>query len=128
MQVVKNIFIVSIVIVLIGACASSNVQVSNKNKYSIKKYQSGDGGSYLSLNFYNLEKKTDPIPAVFEVNGILFGPNDDLKNYVISIRPGSYKIRGGYVGKEWTQLTVSVTKRDSLIVKIFLKDDPEPLH
>lgn len=75
-----------------------------------------------------MKNKANPIPAVFEVNGILFGPKDDLENYVISVRPGTYEIRGGYIGKEWTRITIDIANRDSVIAKVYLKDDPVPLH
>jgi len=128
MAVVKKVLLLCMSLIFIESCASSKVQQFDDQIYSVIRQKSNQGGSYLSLNFYHYNNKKEAIPAFFYINGIMFKPADNFKERVLAVRPGIYKIEAGYIGKKETQLKINVSKKDSVLVNIYLKDNPKPLH
>jgi hypothetical protein len=125
MQAVKYLLLI-VALVFLNSCTS--VKLSEDKSYSVERLNSADSTrSFISLNFYNYDDRTQPIPAVFHVNGIMFGPKNNLDNFVLNVRPHDFEINTGYIGKEWLRANVEVEKGDSVLVKFFLKDDPQPL-
>lgn len=123
MQIVKYL----ILCLAFFSCTNNLVDKKDKLSYCIEKQKSIAGGSYLDLNFFHADNKDQLIPAVFSVNGILFGPKDGPLSYIIPINPGQFTIKATFIGKVQNQFVVNVTKNDSLIVKIYLEDNPQPL-
>jgi len=125
MRAVKYLLLI-VVFVFLNNCTS--IKLSEDKSYSVERLNSADSTrSFISLNFYHYDDKTQPIPAVFHINGIVFGPKNNLDNFVLNVRPNDFDIHAGYIGKEWLRTNVKVEKGDSVLVKIFLKDDPQPL-
>jgi hypothetical protein len=97
--------------------------------YSIEHYKSASYGStYLNLQSFSFEDKDQLIPAAYHINNIPFYDKDNPVNKVLPVLPGQFRIRALFIGKETTELTVELEKRDSVVVTIYLKDDTEPLH
>ncbi|HSH25788.1 MAG TPA: hypothetical protein VLA13_09670 [Massilibacterium sp.] len=123
MQIVKYFMLC----IAFFACSKNLVDERKNLSYSMEKQKSITGGSYLDLNFFNAELRDRFIPAPFSVNGILFEPKKDTLSHIIPVSPGQFTIKATYIGKVQNQVHVNVTKGDSLVLKIYLKNDPQPL-
>lgn len=126
--IVQRFYVILMLIFILNACASSKLHKQNLNNYSVERFLSVDGRTYLSLNSYHFDNKTEPVNAFFHVNGIIFEPNDNYQNRVIPVMPGTYNVKSGFVGKELSHAEINVERKDSVVVKFYLKDNPEPLH
>lgn len=112
------------------SCASSGKQDSGMEEIGITKLQSYDDfSSYIQINTFSYESKEQELPAYYRINGILFQNSDFKKYFIVPVKKGFYQIEAGFIGKEEVALNaLEVGKGDSVLVKFYLKDDPEPLH
>ena len=128
-QIAAKIYLLGIFIaIILNACATSNLNSPDSNKYSIERFQSVDGRTYLNLNSYHFDNKTEPVNAFFHVNGIIFDPNNNYQNRITPVMPGTYYIKSGFVGKELLNVKIEIERKDSVVVKFYLKDSSEPLY
>lgn len=113
-------------------CSCASIQTENvnvKKLYSIEHYTSASyGATYLNLKSFSFEDKDQLIPAAYHINNIPFYDIDNPVNKVLPVLSGQFKIKALAIGKEPTELKIELEKRDSVVVKIYLKDDMEPLH
>lgn len=117
-------------ITCILSCASSRKKDSGIEEIGITKLQSYDGfSSYIQINTFSYESKEQELPAYYRINGILFQNLDFEEYFIVLVKKGFYQIEAGFIGKEEVALNaLEVGKGDSVLVKFYLKDDPEPLH
>jgi|GEM_PF-6256532 len=54
----------------------SEIYMEEMSSFNLEEHKSISKGTYLDLSFYHSDDKTQLIPAVFIVNGLLFGPKD----------------------------------------------------
>ncbi|HET8865148.1 MAG TPA: hypothetical protein VFM80_05575, partial [Gracilimonas sp.] len=59
------------------SCSNNNGDYKKIASSSIEEHKSISEGTYLDLSFYHLEDKDRFMPAVFSINGVLFGPKKD---------------------------------------------------
>ena len=125
MQVVKFIISFSIISTFLNECNAQ--QKDALLDYTIEAFQSKDSNSQITLESFHFMGSRDILPASFLVNNILL--NEDItEKKTIQIRPGLFRIQALFPGKLENEIVVSAKKGDSISVKIYLKDDPEPLH
>ena len=126
MQVVKlSILIVSI----LYNCSPANESVISQGNFKIIKYKSQDDTSYINMKSFFFEEKTREIPAYYRVNNIVFPPLNPDEHLTINVLEGNFTIEAGSVTKEEIVIqNLKISKGDSVVVKFYLKDNPEPLH
>lgn len=114
-----------LIISLTKSCATTN-QITHIS--DIKRWKSESGGSYLILKSFHWREKLKKFPATYRINNLIFSPLN-YQPLKLDVMPGIFSITAGGIGKKWTTLEpVKINKRDSIVVKIFLKNDTEPLH
>ncbi len=123
MQIVKTLLLCLAFV----SCTNNKADMNEMSSFNNEERKSESKGTYLDLSFYHSDDKEQFIPAVFSINGILFGPKQDSSSYILPVQPGEYTIIAKYIGKIQKELDLSVYKGDSLVVKIYLEDDPRPL-
>jgi hypothetical protein len=127
MQVVKETLILVIFIFFVS-CKSKINHIKKDENYIIQKFKSIDGYSHLTLRTFEFDNKKERFPATYQINGIIFS-NSDIKDFSPPILNGKYSIRVGAISKQWFQLdNINIKKSDSLVIKIFLKNDLTPLE
>ncbi|HET8864048.1 MAG TPA: hypothetical protein VFM80_00030 [Gracilimonas sp.] len=122
----KNVKILTMCMAFVS-CSNNNGDYKEIASSSMEEHKSISEGTYLDLSFYHLEDKDRFMPAVFSINGVLFGPKKDSLSHILPVQPGQYTIKAMYIGKAKKELDISVEKGDSLVLKIYLEDDPQPL-
>lgn len=131
-QVASYHYILLILIILFACSSSKNIELSNSGQgksYEVIRLKSKDGGSYITIGSYHFEDKQDRAPAFYYINNVAIDPTNKLKDTTITVQPGEFRVRGRYISKLETVLDkLTVTKGDSVYIKLYLKDDPEPLR
>lgn len=116
---------VSLIIVIAStACA---INKSPDNGASIKRWKSKQGNTYINLISFHSKDSLVEFPATYHVNNLIFPP-EAPEGLVLAVMPGTFTITAGGISKSWKNLKpLKVERGDSLVVKIFLEDDTEPL-
>ncbi|NDK54805.1 hypothetical protein [Pontibacter fetidus] len=110
------------------ACSSSKIQ-SLGDSFEIIRLKSKGGGSYITIGTYHFEDKQERTPAFYYINNVVIDPANKLADTTITVQPGDFKIRAKYISKLETGLDkLTISKGDSVYIKLYLKDDPEPLN
>lgn len=123
-------FVFFLLILCCFGCAS-RVQKGEKTRkdYSLQVLTSSDNSSYLSVESFDFSTKSKELRPCYRINKIIFC---DFKNKIknpLYIIPGKFSISSEYIGKLDSKIEELIVKEgDSIIIKFFLKDDPEPLH
>jgi hypothetical protein len=90
---------------------------------------SSSSGTFLNIQLYDNNKKTDSLPGFINVNGIYFDSNFNKFHHRLKVNPGVYNIEAFFISKEPLKLNgVNVQKNDSTIVKLFMKDNLTPIE
>lgn len=128
-QAVKIVFSTLIILTVTG-CATKKTNDNYINNYQIITHKTKTGNTYLDLQSFEFENKSRKFPATYQINNLIFPPESkNHKNRIFKILPGNFSINAGGVSKKWTNLkNLNLKKGDSAVVRIFLKDDPEPLY
>lgn len=100
----------------------------DKGKYEVKKQKSVSGSTYITLEAFEHENPTNRFHAAYHVNKIIFVP-DKVGPFTLHVLENDFSIRAGAVSKKWVDISrLTVSKGDSLYVKIYLENDPKPLR
>ena len=113
-----------IVVIASTACA---INKSPDNGASIQRWKSKQGNTYIKLISFHSKDSLMAFPATYHVNNLIFPP-EAPEGLVLAVMPGTFTITAGGVSKIWKNLKPIKLKRgDSLVIKVFLDNDPEPL-
>tara|TARA_R110002072_G_scaffold48038_18_gene131461 strand:- start:286 stop:726 length:441 start_codon:yes stop_codon:yes gene_type:complete len=124
-QVVKGL---TIILLFMFFTDCSVKKEGDKNSNDIKIFKSKDKlSSYLSIESYEYESPGERIPVFHHVNNIILD-REMLYIRTINVLDGEFKVKALFPGKLTNEVTVNLTKGDSIVVKFYLKDDPTPLH
>jgi len=121
-QKTKYIFLFFLPACLLG-CASNKMTVSEQKLYSVQNLESVNGSTYLRLAGFDYKEKSKNIPAIFQVNGIIFGAKSGMTEKTLKVLPGSYQVKAGFVGYHWTEAQLTIVKGDSVNVQLYLTYD-----
>lgn len=127
-QDARKLFFLLIFSITFGCSTLNNSQPENFN-YEIVKYKSSDNSNFLNIKAFSFENKTQKIPAYFRVNNLVFNPTGEVPEFSMRIMEGNFQIEAGFIGKEEVKIKKLRAKRgDSIVLKIYLNDDPKSLH
>jgi len=119
-------------ITLISCSNILSVDKKNKSKeYQIERFRSEVEGehlsTYISLENYEYGNKKYKIGGVYWVNNIGFIA--DKFPHILSLMPGIFTVESGSIGYLNSKIeNLKINRGDSIVVKFYLKADPEPLH
>lgn len=110
-------------------CMAVSSQESLPSKfYELQSFTSSSGYTYLNLKSFHREMD-ELVPAAYYVNNLIINKDSKPGNTVISVLPGSFDITARSVSKEDIFIeNIVLQKGDSISIKFYLRDDPEPLH
>lgn len=126
MQAVKYLLLVLLFAIYTTSCSSKKSFITINN-YEVIAYKSKENSTYIVLKAFSYEMKNE-VPSYYRVNNILMGIKDPDEKLVVAVMPGKFTIEAGSIGKKETIIEdLKVNRGDSVLVNIFLKDDPQPL-
>lgn len=73
-----------------------------------------------------VETKSIIIPAFLNINGVIH--ETDSGKFFFQVLPGKYRLQGGFVGKKWSLVNLTLERGDSTHLKLYLIDDDSPLY
>ena len=126
MQVARSL---TLFIFVISMACSKNEHLKNTHEgetFTISKGATKDASSIIVGQCFDWESKSNLLPTVLNINGVVLLTKNGLFNY--HVWPGNYDIRVGFIGKRWTSTIVKIEKGDSVNIKFYLKDDDTPLY
>ena len=120
------------------SCGASKNDVHNK-PYEIIRYKSYvrygsiPTGTFITIDFYDDKNRDKREHAFYSINNVIFDDFhvvedklNDLKPVSIRVFPGSFDIQGYSEVKFLTRINnLKIKDGDSVVVKIYLKDDPQ---
>lgn len=125
MQVAKSFLIFFVAIVVVN-CSNKATKQARKESFEISLSRTRDGSSIIVGQCFDFNSRSNLIPASLTINGVVL-PTDN-GSFKYNVWDGSYIVKVGFIGKEWTSKSVKIKKGDSLNIKFFLKDDTSPLY
>jgi hypothetical protein len=127
MRVVHTLSFLTLMVSLL-CCASQGHAPADRRDYEIKKNRSASGSTYITLEAFERENPANRFHAAYHVNKIIFVP-DKVGPFTLHVLENDFSIRAGAVSKKWVDISrLTVSKGDSLYVKIYLENDPQPLR
>jgi hypothetical protein len=109
-------------------CASQVHGPVDTGKYDITKHKSVSGSTYLTLEAFESKNPANRFHAAYQVNKIIFVP-DRVGSFTLHVLEGDFSIKAGAVSKKWVEINkLTISKGDSLHLKIYLENDPQPLR
>lgn len=123
-RIVKK-HILLIVIIMVQGCFNKAL-VTSAQDYVISKGKSKDGSIIVAGKCYDFNSKSEIIPCLVNMNGIVL--NSNMGEFKYNVWKGDYRVSAGFVGKEWTTSDLVLEKGDSVFVKFYLKDDERALR
>lgn len=124
----KHITII-LAMLIFGFACSGNKNILTGDLYEITKYKSKSRESYITLSSYHENNKLERTPALYYINNQMYNLSDKLTDTTIIVKPGTYAIKARYISKQTTEVSnIQISEGDSIVVKLYLKDDPTPLR
>ncbi len=110
------------------SCGSLQQKKEYEIGYKIFKLKSQDKSSYLSVESYDFKDESKELRPCYRINKILFCDFQNKIENPLAVIPGEFLISTSYIGKSDIKTNrFNIAKGDSVIVKFYLGDDPEPL-
>ena len=125
MQAAKSFLILFVAIIGVN-CSNKTTKKERKETFEISVSRTKDGSSIIVGQCFDFDSRSTLIPASLTINGVVL-PTDN-GSFKYNVWPGSYTVKVGFIGKEWTSKSIKIKKGDSLNIRFYLKDDSSPLY
>ena len=118
MEKLKAKNVISLLLFVYFFIACSVVKVDNQASYTIDRKKSETGLSYIVLSYFELDNKSQKLPAFSYINGIILPSNFSkvLPNTIYDIEVSCYGYDSSFIKN------LLVKKGDSLNVKVYMKE------
>lgn len=129
MRKVKSVTKIILLILVLNGCASSDININNE--YKIEYLNSNLGNTQIVFECFDYIDKKERIPATISINDIIFQSEfiDPIPKINILVKSNTYEIEAFFIGKETVKIkNIKVNSKDSILVKIYMKDSNEVLH
>jgi hypothetical protein len=124
---VHNFILKGLLIILCISSSLSCIAQNNKNTFEIKR-ELAKSGSFLNISLIDDINKKDTLKGFIRINGVFFDLEADNKYFMVQVAPRKYIIESFYFSKSPVKIkNIKVQKNDSLILKIYMKDDTIPI-
>lgn len=121
----KNILILSSLVIFLGACSTHKNHLGSSNGWVVTKiYEHKDRPSfdYLVLSLHNAEDSTERIPVSrYVVNGIDLPIEGSTRS--LFVLPGKYKIKASAFGLKPIEVTVNKPPNCAMYLDFYLKGE-----